>query len=154
APQKGKHLSTHPLSRASLEKALVASKSVMESPWNPFAKTTRGLFANRGSNNWVVAPSKTKNGHAIVCNDPHLSLNAPPVWYPVHLNTARAGGKLDVVGVSIPGDPAIVLGGNGHVGWAFTNTNPDTTDVYVEQYSIGTGSNGNDQVMWDPDGVA
>src|SRR5260221_881079 len=37
-----------------------------------------------GSNNWAVAGSKTATGSPILCNDPHLELNLPSIWYTVH----------------------------------------------------------------------
>ncbi|HVO30558.1 MAG TPA: penicillin acylase family protein, partial [bacterium] len=138
-------------SRASLEGARHTAWQLEHSRWNPFGKK-KGVFGDRGSNNWVVSGAKTASGHPIVCNDPHLSLDAPPIWYPMHLNTEKYGGSLNVEGVSVVGAPGVTLGGNGKVAWAFTNTNPDTTDVYLEKYSLGTGTNGVDQVMWDADG--
>src|SRR5262249_55808532 len=36
---------------------------------------------NNGSNNWAVAGSRTQNGRPILCNDPHLGLNLPSLWY-------------------------------------------------------------------------
>ena len=34
-----------------------------------------------GSNDWVVAPSKSATGHALLANDPHLGLGMPSVWF-------------------------------------------------------------------------
>ncbi|MEI9956596.1 MAG: penicillin acylase family protein [Ferruginibacter sp.] len=36
-----------------------------------------------GSNNWAVSGKKTKSGAPILCNDPHLGLNLPSLWYEV-----------------------------------------------------------------------
>jgi penicillin amidase len=38
----------------------------------------------------------------------------------------------DVVGVTFPGAPAVVLGHNAHIAWGATNVNPDTQDLYRE----------------------
>src|SRR3546814_4403454 len=38
------------------------------------------------------------------------------------------GGKIDVQGFTLPGLPAVVVGSNGHVAWAFTNSYVDSTD--------------------------
>lgn len=51
-----------------------------------------------GSNNWAVSASKTKNGNAILANDPHLMLTLPSIWYEVHINTP----EVNVYGVSLP----------------------------------------------------
>ncbi len=110
----------------------------------------------KGSNNWIVGPSKSATGHPILANDPHLGLDAPPVWYELHVNTKRAGGNMDVVGVSLPGVPLVIIGATGDLAWGVTNVGPDVTDVYVEHYVLGTDGLGNvtAQVMWDADGPA
>jgi acyl-homoserine lactone acylase PvdQ len=46
-----------------------------------------------GSNAWLVAPSKTPSGHAMVRNDPHLSLSAPSVLCVVKWNAPDASGE-------------------------------------------------------------
>src|SRR5207249_9941244 len=40
---------------------------------------------NNGSNNWAVAGSKTKSGRPILCNDPHLNLYLPSLWYEMQI---------------------------------------------------------------------
>jgi penicillin G amidase len=81
------------------------------------------------SNNWAVAPSRTKNGYALLAGDPHLELTLPSIWYEVHLVVP---GKLDVYGVTIPGAPAVVIGFNRDISWTFTNTAADVMDFYRE----------------------
>ena len=78
-----------------------------------------------GSNSWVVAPSKTAEGRAIVANDMHLHLFIPNTWYRVSLRYE------DVVisGVILPGTPAVVIGSNGHVAWGFTYICGDFLDL-------------------------
>jgi penicillin amidase len=80
-----------------------------------------------GSNAFAVAGSRTRDGRAIVGNDMHLALMAPNFWYRVDL--AWDGGRL--IGLSLPGVPAIVQGTNGHVSWGFTNLTADLADVIV-----------------------
>ena len=84
-----------------------------------------------GSNNWVVGPSLSKTGHAMVANDTHLSLGNPPIFHLIHL-VARGSKKLDVMGVMFPGIPGVILGNNEHVAWGATVNNIDVTDVYQE----------------------
>ncbi|MEO6864144.1 MAG: penicillin acylase family protein [Gemmatimonadaceae bacterium] len=81
------------------------------------------------SNNWAVAPSRTKNGYALLAGDPHLELTLPSIWYEVHLVVP---GKLDVYGVTIPGAPAVIIGFNRDISWTFTNTGADVMDFYRE----------------------
>ena len=78
-----------------------------------------------GSNNWVVAGKKTQDGRAIVANDMHLSLNAPNIWYRAELR--YAGHYLN--GVTLPGLPLLIVGGNNNVAWGFTNVTADLLDL-------------------------
>ncbi|MFS2026807.1 penicillin acylase family protein [Massilia sp. CT11-137] len=84
-----------------------------------------------GSNNYVIAGTRTANGAAIVSDDMHLGLQLPNTWYRVALRFPDAQGQpRRVVGVSLPGTPpAVIVGSNGHVAWAFTNSYADTLDL-------------------------
>src|SRR5436305_4592880 len=64
-------------------------------PLNPPIKPNK----DNGSNNWAVAGSKTKSGRPILCNDPHLGLNLPSLWYEMQISTT----SFNVYGVSLPG---------------------------------------------------
>ena len=79
-----------------------------------------------GSNNWAVSGANTKSGASILCNDPHLSLKLPSLWYEVQL---QAPG-INAYGVSLPGAPGIVIGFNDSVAWGFTNNYRDVKDFY------------------------
>jgi penicillin amidase len=102
----------------------------------------RGVLGDesRGSNNWIVSGSKTASGAPLLANDPHLSLPAPPLFWYSHLNTKRAGGDLDVEGISLAGVPGVILGFNDQIAWGSTTANHDVTDVYEE--TITEGANG------------
>jgi penicillin amidase len=83
-----------------------------------------------GSNSWAVAGAHTLDGHALLANDMHLSIGVPNTWYRVALLwPAPEGGMRRLVGVSLPGAPAMVVGSNGHVAWGFTNSYGDYTDL-------------------------
>jgi penicillin G amidase len=88
-----------------------------------------------GSNNWAVAASHSANGQALLANDPHLKLQAPALWYLARLK--RPG--FEAAGGTLPGLPHIVLGQNQHIAWAFTNTGPDTQDLYLEEIRESEG---------------
>ncbi|CAE1134909.1 penicillin acylase family protein [Xanthomonas euroxanthea] len=84
-----------------------------------------------GSNNFAVDGSLTSDGRAIVADDMHLGLRAPNIWFRARLrypDTGAPNGKVDVTGFTLPGLPAVVVGSNGHVAWAFTNSYIDTAD--------------------------
>lgn len=78
-----------------------------------------------GSNNWVVGPSKTGDGRAIVANDMHLGLSIPNTWYRASLRYEN----VDISGVILPGTPAVVVGSNSHVAWGFTYICGDFLDL-------------------------
>lgn len=82
-----------------------------------------------GSNNWVLAGSRTTSGKPLLANDPHLGLNAPSVWYFASLGAP----ELSAVGATLPGLPGIVIGRNDRVAWGFTNTGADQQDLYLER---------------------
>lgn len=79
-----------------------------------------------GSNNWAISKGKSKTGHAVLANDPHLDLKTPMFWYWIHLSTPE--GK--VMGASVPGVPVIVSGTNGKVAWGLTNSYLNAADVF------------------------
>jgi len=81
----------------------------------------------KGSNNWVLSGAKTKSGAPILCNDPHLGLNLPSLWYEVQLQTP----DMNVYGISLPGAPGIVIGFNDSIAWGFTNNYRDVKDFYA-----------------------
>jgi len=100
--------------------------------------------APNGSNNWVVGGALTASGRPLLANDPHLSLDIPPIWYASQL--ALADGSLEVGGVTIPGIPGIIIGRTNEIAWGVTNFNPDVQDLYAEEfdsdgkrYKVGSG---------------
>lgn len=95
---------------------------------NDWAKSL-GQIDSRGSNNWVIAGNKTVTGKPILSNDPHLALSAPAVWYFAHLKSS----EIDAIGATLPGLPFVVLGRTPTAAWGFTNTGPDSQDLYLEQ---------------------
>ncbi|MDH7488246.1 MAG: penicillin acylase family protein [Anaerolineae bacterium] len=82
-----------------------------------------------GSNNWVIAGSKTTTGAPLLANDPHLAIQMPSIWYEIGLH----GGDFDVVGSSFPGAPGVIIGHNRYIAWGVTNLGPDTQDLFVER---------------------
>lgn len=83
-----------------------------------------------GSNNWAVSGSKTKTGRPILCNDPHLGLNLPSIWFEMQLNAPG----YNTYGVSIPGSPAIIIGFNDSISWGVTNGTQDVLDYYKVKF--------------------
>jgi penicillin amidase len=79
----------------------------------------------QGSNGWVVGPSKTWDGRAILANDMHLSLRVPNIWYRAEIRY----GDARLTGLTLPGVPLMVVGSNGKVAWGFTNIEGDFVDL-------------------------
>jgi penicillin amidase len=79
-----------------------------------------------GSNNWAVSGSKTATGSPMLCNDPHLTLSLPSIWYVIHLHAPG----VNVMGASLPGAPAVVSGFNDSIAWGETNAQRDLVDWY------------------------
>ena len=93
----------------------------------------RPLDGSFGSNNWVIDAAHSATGHAIVANDPHLSLQYPPNFYLATLTSADPADHLDVTGGAFPGTPGAQVGRGQHVGWGVTVVGYDVTDLYLEQ---------------------
>lgn len=83
-----------------------------------------------GSNNWAVNGKKTKSGYPILCNDPHLGLNLPSLWYEIQLHTP----KMNVYGVSFPCAPVVAIGFNDSCAFGVTNAERDVRDYYAIRF--------------------
>jgi penicillin amidase len=81
-----------------------------------------------GSNNWVIGGDRTESGKPLLANDPHLGLSTPSLWYFASMSAPG----LDVVGATLPGVPAVILGRNKRIAWGFTNTGSDVQDLFIE----------------------
>ena len=84
-----------------------------------------------GSNNWVISGAHTASGKPLLSNDMHLDLAIPDIWYEAHLTA----GDFDVVGVTLPGVPYVIVGHNRRVAWGFTNLGPNVEDLYIEKFN-------------------
>ncbi len=88
-----------------------------------------------GSNNWAIAGSRSKGGGAIVADDMHLGIKLPNTWYRALLQVPdRSGSTRRLVGVTLPGTPFVIVGTNGHVAWAFTNSYGDYQDLVTASF--------------------
>jgi penicillin amidase len=116
---------------------------------------TQGLFgaadwhsAGGGSNAWAIGPERSRSESAMLCNDPHLRLSLPSIWYLMHLQAAARlnhSEPFEVWGASIPGCPLIQLGRNRRIAWGATAAVCDDVEIYRERlhpldsdrYSVG-----------------
>ena len=82
-----------------------------------------------GSNNWVIAGSRSTSGKPMVASDPHIAFAAVSCWYEVTL----AGGSFNVTGMAYAGMPAVMFGRNERVAWGITNNICSQRDLYQER---------------------
>lgn len=88
-----------------------------------------------GSNNWVIAGTRTATGKPFLANDMHLSEQMPSIWYEagLHCFPVNASCPYDVTGFTFAGAPGVIVGHNDRVAWGFTNVGPDVLDLYIEK---------------------
>jgi penicillin G amidase len=89
-------------------------------------KKIPGSDPTTGSNNWAVSGTKTATGSPMLCSDPHLGLSLPSIWYAIQLHSPTH----NVMGVSIPGAPHVIIGFNDSIAWGVTNAQRDLVDWY------------------------
>ncbi|HTQ56760.1 MAG TPA: penicillin acylase family protein [Bryobacteraceae bacterium] len=90
-------------------------------------------IAYHGSNEMLLAPSRTAMHVPIAVVDPHLSWYGPFRFYEMRIY----GGALEFSGASILGLPFPVLGHSRYASIAMTTGGPDTSDVYEEEVHDG-----------------
>jgi penicillin amidase len=103
------------------------------------------LGCNPGSNQWVVAGSRTASGKPMLSSDMHLEHQIPNIWYE---NDLKAPG-FHAAGVTVPGIPLVTAGHNEHVAWGFTALYGDAQDIYVEKTNAQDQYQGADGA-WHP----
>ena len=82
-----------------------------------------------GSNNWVVAGSRTATGRPLLASDPHRGYSVPSLRYVAHLSAPG----MDVIGAGEPALPGISLGHNGRIAFGFTIFPLDQEDLHVHE---------------------
>lgn len=96
-------------------------------PGRPTLYTPQGQGG--ASNAWAVSGERAASGAPLLAADPHLWLAAPGVWTLARLKSPG----FDVIGASIPGIPAILMGRNPDFAWATATAQIDDQDLYLEE---------------------
>ncbi len=97
-------------------------------------------LARSGSNCFVVGPERSRTGGALLAGDPHLGFFLPNFWCLVGYRTPERA----VVGLTLPGVPAVALGRNDRIAWGGTNMAAystalyDVSDLPDEAFSVRT----------------
>jgi len=81
-----------------------------------------------GSNNWVIAGSRTASGKPLLASDPHLGPTLPSPWYLAHVRTPAWA----VAGATFAGCPTVVIGHNEEAAWGVTAGLQDNADLFLE----------------------
>lgn len=82
-----------------------------------------------GSNSWVIAPEKTRNGKVLFANDPHIGFAQPSVWYQNHIKTP----DYEIYGYNIALMPFPLLGHNRDYAYGLTMLANDDLNFYIEK---------------------
>jgi len=99
-----------------------------------------------GSNNWVVAPSRTATGRPILANDPHRGHAVPSLRYAAHL----VAPGLDVIGAGEPALPGISIGHNERIAFGLTIFPIDQEDLYVYETRLAAPNEYKYRDRWEP----
>jgi penicillin amidase len=89
------------------------------------------MDAHEGSNAWVIAPSRTTTGRAILANDPHLVFSLPSPRMITHL----AAPGFNLVGSGPAWLPGVQFGHNDRIAFGRTDLQIDQQDLYVLELS-------------------
>jgi penicillin amidase len=98
-----------------------------------------------GSNNWVVAGSKTQSTYPILANDPHRAISAPSLRYMVHL----VAPGWNVIGAGEPAIPGVSIGHNEQGAWGLTIFGNDAEDLYVYETNPANANEYRYQGNWE-----
>ena len=82
-----------------------------------------------GSNSWVIAPNKTKNGKVIFANDPHIAFSQPCTWYEAHIVVP----DYEIYGYYLAGTPFPLLAHNRDYAYGLTMFENDDVDLFQEE---------------------
>jgi penicillin amidase len=84
-----------------------------------------------GSNGWVIGPSKSATGHAMLFINPHLPFFGPGQVYEGHVSS---GEGWNFTGYTRFGFPFPYVGHNESLGWVSTDNAADQADLYIETF--------------------
>ena len=95
------------------------------------AELERGQSANEGSNGWVISPSKSATGNAMLFINPHLPFFGAGQVYEGHVRSEQGW---NFTGYTRFGFPLPYVGHNENGGWVSTDNSADLADVYAETF--------------------
>ncbi|MHB2059048.1 penicillin acylase family protein [Pseudomonas monsensis] len=87
------------------------------------------LLGTTSSNNWAIAPQRSRSGKSLLASDSHGPLAAPSLWTFVQIRAP----KYQAAGVTVAGLPMVLGGFNGKVAWSATSVLGDNQDLFLEK---------------------
>jgi penicillin amidase len=99
------------------------------------AEIENDLKVHTGSNGWVINPSKSATGHAMLFINPHLPFFGPGQVYEGHVHSDEGW---NFTGYTRFGFPFPYVGHNENGGWVSTDNAADLADVYLETFDDPT----------------
>ena len=112
-----------------------------DSPKKGFKKSEKKIIAQKlfwplpkigkstASNVWAAMPFRTASNATLAASDPHSNLEAPSKWMLARLDLESGS----VIGGTIPGIPAILIGRSNYLAWGTTNAFLDDQDIIIEK---------------------
>lgn len=91
-----------------------------------------------GSNSWLVAPSRSSSGGAVLANDPHIALSNPGAWYEAYIEYPgyeNYGYFLSII-------PFPLIAHNRDKAWGLTMLEQDDVNLYLETIEAGKYKSG------------
>jgi len=87
------------------------------------------LLGGTSSNNWAIAPQRSRSGKSLLASDSHGSLGVPSLYTYVQIRAP----KYQASGMTIAGLPMVLSGYNGKVAWSMTSVMGDNQDLFLEK---------------------
>ncbi len=86
----------------------------------------RGEAPRKASHTWVVGPSRSTTGKAILHSDPQTKVTAPSIWYEYHL----VAGDVNVRGIGVPGAPGFLIFWSQYLAQGLSAAGGDVSDLF------------------------
>lgn len=117
-----------------LEKYKLRAESKITQGFKDLLNVMPGIGRWMGSNAWLLSGKKTRKNKVIFCNDTHLGVAQPGIWFEAHINFPQR----NLYGYLAPLLPFFVVGHNNYTSFGNTSLLVDDLDFYREKYKPGS----------------
>lgn len=90
-------------------------------------------FSGLSASSFAAEAKRTAAGQALLANDLQAPLTMPSLWYLARIQLQSG----DVIGVTIPGIPAILSGRSADLAWGIVPAQIDDADIHIEEIQPG-----------------